>query len=139
VPVSEEKQAVLGGRWAGMLLRRLSAFGLVGAAAGLVHFAVGLTLVWTGVLGPFMANLCAFLCAFWVSYFGHYRWSFASERQHRVASRRFFVTAAIGFLINQAGVYLLVYQFGVPYPLALVVTFTLVAANTLLLGWLWVF
>lgn len=127
------------GRWIGMLLRRLSAFGLVGTVAGLVHFAVGLFLVWTGLLGPFLANICAFLCAFWVSYFGHYRWSFASEREHSTASRRFFVTALVGFLINQAGIYLLVYQFGLPYPVALVITFSLVAANTLLLGWLWVF
>lgn len=76
-----------------------SRFGLVGLAATTVHLAIISLLIRLG-LAPLLANLVAFLCAFGVSFCGHYFWTFRSATGITRAVLRFFLIAVGGFLIN---------------------------------------
>lgn len=78
-----------------------SRFGLVGLAATAVHLAIVTVLIRAG-LAPLLANLLAFLCAFGVSFCGHYFWTFRSSVGIGRAVARFFFIAVAGFLINSA-------------------------------------
>jgi putative flippase GtrA len=78
-----------------------SRFGLVGLAATAVHLAIVTLLIRLG-LTPLLANLVAFLCAFGVSFCGHYFWTFRSAAGITRAVLRFFLIAVGGFLINSA-------------------------------------
>lgn len=78
-----------------------SRFGLVGLAATAVHLTIVTLLIQAGLV-PLLANLLAFLCAFGVSFSGHYFWTFRSSASIANAVIRFFLIAAGGFLINSA-------------------------------------
>jgi len=78
-----------------------SRFGLVGLAATAVHLAIVTLLIRAG-LAPLLANLLAFLCAFGVSFCGHYFWTFRSSAGIASAVLRFFLIAVGGFFINSA-------------------------------------
>jgi putative flippase GtrA len=59
-----------------VLLFQLFRFGIVGVLAAVVHFLVANTLtVHTGIHVAY-TNIAGFLCAFWVSFFGHHFFSF---------------------------------------------------------------
>ena len=120
-------------------LLHLLTFGGVGLVAGLVHAVIGIALVRLQILEPFFANIVAFSVAFWVSYFGHYRFTFKSSNSQKMASVRFFITAILGLLLNQACIYVFVYLVGISYELSLVITFMLVSINTYLVSKYWVF
>ncbi|WP_158895737.1 MULTISPECIES: GtrA family protein [unclassified Pseudomonas] len=93
-------KALRGGRAFGELLVA-SRFGLVGLAATAVHLAI-ITLLIRAGLAPLLANLLAFLCAFGVSFCGHYLWTFRSSVGVSRAIVRFFLIAVGGFLVNSA-------------------------------------
>ncbi len=120
-------------------LLHLLTFGGVGLVAGLVHAIIGIALVRIQILEPFFANIFAFSVAFWVSCFGHYRFTFKSNNSQKTASVRFFMTAMLGLLLSQASVYVFVYLIGISYELSLVIAFILVSINTYLISKYWVF
>ena len=75
-------------------------FGLVGLAATGVHVGVAwLLLALTGV-HPLVANTCAFVVAFTVSFSGHYYWTFRAPGQPARAVLRFVLIALVGFATN---------------------------------------
>ncbi|NOX83421.1 MAG: GtrA family protein [Alphaproteobacteria bacterium] len=75
-------------------------FAGVGVLATLVH-GVALNLLVLGAnLHPTLANVVAFLCAFSISYLGHYYFSFRSRQDHAAAAPKFFFTALIGLAYN---------------------------------------
>lgn len=80
-------------------------FAVVGVLATLTHAAVAAGLLESGALPPLAANLCGYLVAFWVSFGGHYFWSFAHLRQEGTAVKsivRFLIVSVSGFLLNTA-------------------------------------
>jgi putative flippase GtrA len=78
-------------------------FIVVGTAAAAVHLLIVMMLVTWLRWQPLGANLCGWLVAFWVSFFGHYGWTFRGSALGVSASaRRFFVLSAGGFAVNEA-------------------------------------
>jgi putative flippase GtrA len=75
-------------------------FGLVGAAATIVHVSVAWTLIVNVDTPVLLANLIAFALAFGVSFVGNYVWTFrVPGRPHR-AFARFVVIALSAFAAN---------------------------------------
>lgn len=126
-------------------LRQPLLFALVGALAALCHF----TLLNFGVtrlnLAPWLANIVGFGGAFLVSFYGHYRLTFASEKHVQAALPlyallRWAAVAVGGFLGNQALYVALLGLWGNGYfRIAWLVATLIVAALSFLLGKLWAF
>lgn len=78
-------------------------FAVIGVLATLTHAIVAGSLLQSGMLPAYPANVCGFLVAFCVSFTGHYFWSFSHLRRKGTAIRsmvRFLVIAVSGFLLN---------------------------------------
>lgn len=72
-------------------------FLVTGVLATLTHAAVGYALTSsTGMAGP-IANVCGFLLAWWISFIGHFYFSFRGHGQGWAAARRFVVYSAMIF------------------------------------------
>lgn len=83
------------------MLGQLLKFGLVGVLATIVHMIIGFLLIQAG-WHPLLANTCAFVIAFFVSFVGHLGFSFADqEASFRRSLSRFVVVGLIGFSVNQ--------------------------------------
>jgi putative flippase GtrA len=119
--------------------RELVAFGAVGGAAFLVHFAIVAAVVPLGV-APLVANVLGFLAAFCVSFVGHARWSFPAEgRPVRPALVRFAAVAVAGFVVNETAYAVLLRTTQLDYRVALVIVLAGVAGVTWLAGRYWAF
>lgn len=117
----------------------LLGFGLVGAAAFLLHFSVVSVLVPLG-LHPLLANVAGFAAAFSLSFVGHSRLSFPAGRSSRPwALQRFFVVAVAGFLANESLYGALLGFTPLGYRAALVIVLVTVAASTYLASRYWAF
>lgn len=84
-----------------------SRFFVVGSTATLVHLSVSffaLKLLATPVAA---ANFLGFAVALFVSYVGHYYFTFKSEKQHGVSAVRFLATASTAYVANVVVVSLL--------------------------------
>jgi putative flippase GtrA len=120
---------------------RLMRFGLIGAAAGAIHYWAVIALVELAGMAPLHANVGGFAIAFWCSYFGHRHWTFADRRGGNAVAIffRFLTTALLGFLLNQWLYYLLLTYLQLPYFVSLAIVMVIVAASTYLLSRLWAF
>ena len=119
--------------------REVVAFGIVGATAFLVHFAVVAATVPLGVV-PLLANVFGFLAAFVVSFVGHGRWSFPAEgRPVAPALKRFAVVAVSGFVLNETAYAVLLRTTSLDYRVALLLVLVAVAGVTWLAGRYWAF
>lgn len=77
-------------------------FVVVGTAAAVVHLLVVTALVRLLGWQPLLANVAGWLLAFWVSFIGHYGWTFHGTVLTATASaKRFLVLSAGGFLANE--------------------------------------
>ena len=115
------------------------AFGVVGAAAALVHFLVVSLLVPVGV-HPLIANVAAFLVAFGVSYAGHSRFTFPrGSRERPRALHRFFAVAASSFVMNELLYALLLQLTRLGYREALLIVLIVVASSTFIASKYWAF
>lgn len=122
-------------------MRALIRFGMVGALAALTHYAVASACIHFGVTTPAWANPAGFAVAFWVSYFGHYHFSFevGDSVAHQEALPRFLMTALAGFLTNHL-IYLALLRLTSLSPyLDLFIALVLVAAMTFVLSRYWAF
>lgn len=115
------------------------AFLVVGAAAAAVHQLVVVVLTEAGLLEPAWANLPGFAIAWFVSYFGHRRYTFASRRPHLQAAPRFLLVALLAFASNQALFVGLMRFTQLHYALALFLTLATVAVGTYVLSGRWAF
>lgn len=80
-------------------IRETLRFLITGVFATLTHAAVGYALTsTTEMLGP-MANICGFLSAWWISFMGHYYFSFRGHEQGWAAVRRFVAYSAMIFAL----------------------------------------
>ncbi|MFZ1775251.1 MAG: GtrA family protein [Rhizobiaceae bacterium] len=108
-------------------MRRIATFGLVGLTASLVHFLIATGLYRLGFASLFAANAAGFACAFAVSYAGHYFLTFKSDAAHGAALLKFALTAATGFAVNNAVLWLSVENLGLPGEFALLLAIGLAA------------
>ncbi|NUE66886.1 GtrA family protein [Snodgrassella sp. ESL0253] len=77
-------------------------FTLVGGAAAAMHFFCLLLLVQYAQLVPVLANPLAFLCAFVISFMGHYHLTFSQTHYSWFqALWRWLCSAVVGFGLNQ--------------------------------------
>ncbi|MDC8785106.1 GtrA family protein [Roseateles koreensis] len=114
-------------------------FGLVGASAAAVHFMVVWLLVSQWQVAALAANVLGFLLAFWVSFVGHHRLSFAAQQATvRTSLPRFALVASLGFVSNEL-LYALLLSWGMEYRLALFAVLVAVAVMTFVLSRFWAF
>ncbi len=113
---------------------------LVGSAAALVHFLTVVLIVESLALAPLAANVIGWLCAFGVSYGGHYSLTFADHDAPVWRSvGRFFVLSAAAFATNESSYALLLWISPLPYYLLLALVLISVATVTYLLSQRWAF
>lgn len=126
------------------IIRQGGKFGIVGLLATATHVGLIVVLVeWFG-WRPLHANFAAFGIAFLVSFFGHYRWTFADQiaagpDSWRGPFLRFIVTAVTGLALNSLIVFLVVDAFGISYFYALGLMVTVVPGILFLIGKFWAF
>jgi putative flippase GtrA len=131
---------VLGGLSMFLLRRRTILFVLVGSAAALTHFLTVVLIVETLALAPLKANVIGWLCAFGVSYGGHYFLTFADHAAPLLRSAgRFFLLSAAGFAINEVSYAILLSVSVLPYYFLLALILLAVAVLTYLLSQRWAF
>ncbi|HVN41203.1 MAG TPA: GtrA family protein [Steroidobacteraceae bacterium] len=120
--------------------RRAFYFIVVGCAAAFVHFVTVVLIVERLALTPLVANVIGWLCAFGVSYSGHYRLTFADHSAPALRSAaRFFLISASGFAINESS-YAIALRFShVPYDVLLAIILVAVAVLTYLTSRHWAF
>ena len=120
------------------LRRQVGRFAIVGGGATVLHIVAGSSLVASGV-APLIANPLAFLIAFGFSFIGHWGYTFADGGIPMTqALRRFIAVAALGFVLNETILALLLQVSDIP-ALALVCAVLAAAAVTFVLGRAWAF
>lgn len=113
-------------------------FGLVGAAATLMHLVAAQAVLATGV-APVAANAAGFAAAFGLGLLGHYHFTFRAAGPFARALRRYGVIAIGGFLVNNLALAALVASGRVGDGVALATAILLVPAATFLASRLWGF
>lgn len=122
------------------LRRRPIRFILVGSAAALTHLLTVIFLVEKIHLLPLVANVGGWLCAFGVSYLGHFLLTFADHAAPAWRSAmRFFLLSAAGFAINESAYAVLLHASPVHYAILLAIILAGVAVLTYLLSRHWAF
>jgi putative flippase GtrA len=112
------------------VLLQIGCYGLVGLAATLVHISAALTLFSLGHLPLLWANFLAFLTAFGVSYWGNWKWTFTGSARHSDALPKFFCLSLVGFLLNQALIYVTAIRWQWSFTVSIIsVAFTLLAVG----------
>lgn len=102
-------------------------FGLIGIGATVIHLAIGLMLIHAG-WSPLIANVVAFVFAFFVSFAGHFGYTFAGQSTDPASAFvRFIVVAVVGFSFNET-VLAIMLQFDVMEKATAFVLSTLAAA-----------
>ena len=81
-------------------------FGFVGLVATAVHLVSALAYHHLLGLTPLMANACAFMTAWAVSYLGNWRWTFEAVTRHNQSAPRYLAVALAGFGLNQTIIFI---------------------------------
>ena len=123
------------------LFRQLVTFGVVGVAATVVHYFVALA---ASMFIPIVfANPVGFLCAFWVSYFGHLHLTFqvsGMSKNHLARIAKFFAVALAGFLVGQGALVVLLSKIPMLADWqALMLAVAIVPITTFVISRIWVF
>lgn len=87
-------------------MRELLAFGLVGIAATLTHYAVAVVAVEVLGIGPLFANFIAYCVAVAVSFFGHSKMTFRAV-MNRDRFIKFFAVSLSALVVSQGLLWLL--------------------------------
>ena len=120
--------------------RRTLVFILVGSAAALVHFLTVILVVEELALAPLKANVIGWLFAFFVSYAGHLKLTFADHAAPVLrSSLRFFSLSAAGFAINELSYAILLSITSLSYYFLLSLILLCVAVLTYWLSQRWAF
>jgi len=120
-------------------MRSIVTFIVMGGITTVVHVIVGLIAFHFGGLSAFNANLVAFSCGFFVSYFGHRSYTFRSRARVSRSMPRFLAISGVSLVLNQAIVYGVVTVLGQPYWAALAVMVAVVPTFTYVFGRVWAF
>ena len=112
----------------------------VGTAAAMTHYLTVVLTVERLAIAPLKANVIGWLCAFFVSYGGHYTLTFADHEAPMLRSAaRFFVLSASGFAINEAAYAICLHFTAYRYDILLAIILLSVAVLTYLLSRHWAF
>jgi putative flippase GtrA len=118
---------------------RLIRFGIVGIVVTLVYGFVTFALVSSSLANAVSATVIGHITAGLVSYFGHLRFSFAVNPEHRTFLWRFLVIAAAMFAVNIAITWLFTSVLGVSYVISIATVAILIPLMNYLCNRLWVF
>lgn len=117
----------------------------VGVLATLMHALIYAGLGTLPVISPLVANLGAFLCAFLISFAGHFVWTFREQTHGRrvvqlgACQFKFLLVALFGLVLNSILVWVVVDYLSLNYLLALVPMVFVVPLVTFFLSKRWVF
>lgn len=118
---------------------RLARFFAVGAIATIVHVGVAMIVVAAAGANPTVGAMIGFVAAFMVSYFGHFRFSFAASGRYRDYLLKFAVSSLASFLLSTAAVWLATDILGIDYKPALIALAIIVPICNYLVNRFWVF
>ena len=113
-------------------------FGIVGLVATCMHLAVALWMISMGVQA-ILANFIAFLCAFSLSFLGHFKWTFNSRANCAQAFTRFFFITLIAFIGNNAVLMGLIEKNIMSEKLAVSIAVLIIPVITFVSSRIWVF
>lgn len=120
-------------------LAQLVKFAGVGALATLLHVTVALLLSALVGLPAQAANLCGFISAVALSYFGQGRFTFEQDLKHSFHGPRFLATALTGLVVSSTVTEVVVVWYGAPFVVAMALVAVAVPVTTYLLCKFWVF
>jgi putative flippase GtrA len=120
------------------LLRQIASFGALGATSTLLHVGVAWLLIDRAALDGFFANACGASAAYFVSYLGNARITFASQRGLWNGAARYLIVTLASLALSSA-ILLVTQSIGLPtYAYALIVVMT-VPPTTFMLAKFWAF
>ena len=118
---------------------RLARFFAVGTIATIVHIGVAMIVVAAAGANPTVGAMIGFVAAFMVSYFGHFRFSFAASGRYRDYLLKFAVSSLASFLLSTAAVWVATAILGIDYKPALIALAIIVPVCNYLVNRFWVF
>jgi putative flippase GtrA len=118
---------------------RLARFFAVGTIATIVHIGVAMIVVAAAGANPTVGAMIGFIAAFMVSYFGHFRFSFAASGRYRDYLPKFALSSLASFLLSTAAVWVATAILGIDYKPALIALAIIVPVCNYLVNRFWVF
>ena len=118
---------------------RLARFSAVGTIATVVHIVVAVILVAAAGANPTVGAMIGFVAAFMVSYFGHFRFTFAAFGRYRDYLLKFAVSSLASFLLSTAAVWVATAILGIDYKPAMFALAIIVPVCNYLVNRFWVF
>lgn len=114
-------------------------FGIVGLSATFIHLGIAILLANISDINLFIINTIAFLCAFIVSFCGHYFWTFKSSAPKLSSFIKFFAVAFAGLCASQAMLGALIFIGITNVILKLMISILIIPIVTYVIGKLWAF
>ncbi len=121
------------------MLGQLSRFASVGVMSTLLHVLTAMIAKTVFGIPPQGANLCGFFAAVSLSYFGHGRFTFDTDLQHRFHGPRFLGVSALGLAVSSGLTFLITDIMGLAFAIAMAVVAVAVPASTFIMCKFWVF
>ena len=121
------------------MLRELLTFVCVGGAVTLAHIVVAIVIEGSLRTTPQIANLCGYVAAVGLSYFGHGLLTFRVTTNHRRHLPKFIGVSLFGLVVGSLMVDILAVRIGVAFPLTMLCVGGAVALSTFILSKFWAF
>lgn len=121
-----------------LLARRWIRFGLVGGAATVSYYLLGMLFVPCLKLPLLLGNFLAYAISFIVSYLGQSRWTFETHGNHAAMLPRFAATQAFGLVIN-SGIIEICSRLGIIYEISMLIAIVVVPVFVYAICKYWVF
>jgi putative flippase GtrA len=118
---------------------RLARFSVVGVVATVLHIGVAMIAVAAAGANPTVAAMIGFTAAFAVSYFGHFRFTFAASGRHRDYLLKFAVSSLASLVLSTGMVWVATAILGIDYKPALFALAVIVPVCNYLVNRFWVF
>lgn len=120
-------------------LRTISTYSAVGIGTTLGYFFLYILLIEFGQFKPFWAAVIGYIPGIFISFFLCYFWVFRSSSNIYSTSVRFFTVNIMGYVLNFIGIYVFVDLIEIPYVIAQLIAFVIVALHNYLLNYHWTF
>jgi putative flippase GtrA len=118
---------------------RLARFSAVGAVATVLHIGVAMIAVAAIGANPTVSAMIGFTAAFAVSYFGHFRFTFAASGRHRDYLFKFAVSSLASLVLSTGMVWVATAILGIDYKPSLIALAVIVPVCNFLVNRFWVF
>jgi putative flippase GtrA len=118
---------------------RLARFSFVGVVATVLHIGVAMIAVAAAGANPTVAAMIGFTAAFAVSYFGHFRFTFAASGRHRDYLLKFAVSSLASLVLSTGMVWVATAILGIDYKPSLIALAVIVPVCNYLVNRFWVF